>query len=291
MNKQKRFRELVYADEALLLPLCHDCLSAKVLEEAGFEAICAAGYGVTGSLIGAPDIGLLSGLELVNQYKNIINSVSIPVFVDIDTGYGDVNNVIRIVRECETIGAAGLFIEDQTWPKRCGHMTGKSVIPVEEYLPKLKAAIFARTCQDFVIMARTDAAAVYGIDEAVRRAEIYCENGADMVFVEAVHSIEDMKKVNTVLNRLNVPSFANMVEGGQTPIMSLKELKELGYSVVGYPCSSVFTVIKALRELACHLKEYGSTSGFEKNMIDFQEYYNFIGAQSIRAREKKFYDN
>ncbi|MCP3964795.1 MAG: oxaloacetate decarboxylase [Lentisphaerae bacterium] len=289
MNKQKKFKELVYAPEIMVIPCCHDGLSAKVLEEAGFEAICAAGYGVTGSLIGKPDIGLLNGMELLNQYKNIINSVDIPVFVDIDTGYGDANNVIRIVEECERIGAAGLFIEDQTWPKRCGHMKGKDVIPVKDFLPKLKAAQYARKNPHFSIMARTDSAAVYGIDEAVRRSEIYAQNGADMIFVEAVHDIEDMKKVNAVLNKLGVPSFANMIEGGQTPILSATELQELGYSVVAYPCSTVFTAVKAMRVMAGYLKEHGTTSGFENNMVNFEEYFDFIGAQNIRDREKQFY--
>ena len=255
MDKQRRFRELIYSDDIFVMPCCHDGLSAKVFEEAGFEGLSAAGYGLTGSLLGKPDIGLLSGMELVNQYKNIIDAVDIPVFVDIDTGYGDVNNVIRIVKECERIGAAGLFIEDQSWPKRCGHMEGKSVISVEEYLPKLKAALATRENPDFTIMARTDAAAVFGVDEAVRRAEIYAKNGADILFVEALPAKEDMRKVNSVLKDLKTPSMANMIEGGKSPLLPAAELKELGYSAVVYPCSSVYTVVKALRGLAKHLKK------------------------------------
>ncbi len=290
MSKQKIFKELVEAEEIFIMPCCHDGLTAKVFEEAGFKAICAAGYGVTGSLLGKPDIGLLSGMELVNQYKNIIDAVDIPVFLDIDTGYGDVNNVIRIVKECERIGAAGLFIEDQVWPKRCGHMQGKDVIYVEEYLPKLKAALFARKNPDFSIMARTDAAAVLGFDEALRRAEIYAKTGADMLFVEAVTSKDEMRKVNTLLGSLKVPSMANMVEGGKTPILPAEELERLGYSIVAYPCSSVYTAVFALRKLATHLKEQGTTLGFEKSMIDFNEYFDFIGATEIRDKERDFYN-
>ena len=289
MTKQKRFQQLVNDDKILILPCCHDGLSARILEEAGFEAICAAGYGVTGSLLGKPDIGLLNGMELLNQYKNIIDAVRVPVFLDIDTGYGDVNNVIRTVQECERIGAAGVFIEDQTWPKRCGHMEGKSVIDVKEYLPKLKAALYARQDHDFSIMARTDAASVLGVDEALRRAQIYADNGADMIFVEALHTVEDMKKVNSALNKRGVPSMANMIEGGKTPLLSADELQKLGYSVAAYPCSSVFTVVKALRDFAEHLKKNGTTIGLESFMIDFDEYYKFIGTEKIRKQEKKFY--
>ena len=288
MDKQKTFRKLVSSEEILVLPCCHDGLSAKVFEEAGFKAVCAAGYGITGSLLGKPDIGLLNGMELVNQYKNICDAVEIPVFVDIDTGYGDVNNVIRMVEECERIGLAGLFIEDQVWPKRCGHMKGKSVISVEEYLPKLKAALHARKNPDFTIMARTDAAGVLGIDEALRRAEIYAKTGADILFVEAVTNKKDMVRVNSMLKKINTPSMANMVEGGQTPILPAAELQELGYSIVAYPCSSVYTLVNALRELAKHLKNNGTTIGFENKMIDFNEYFNFIGAVKIREQEKQF---
>lgn len=154
---------------------------------------------------------------MITQYRNICDAVDIPVFVDIDTGFGNVNNVIRAVKDCEKAGAAGLFIEDQTYPKRCGHMEGKSVVSVEEYLPKLKAALWAREDPDFVIMARTDAYAVYGIEEAVERARRYARTAADMVFVEAVHTVEDMRQVNTALAELKTPSMANMIEGGPPP--------------------------------------------------------------------------
>jgi len=288
MKKTTIFRNLIQAPEILQLPCCHDGLSAKVLEQAGFKAISAAGYGLSGSLLGRPDISVLMGSEMIAQYRNICDAVNIPVFVDIDTGFGDVNNVIRAVKDCEKAGAAGLFIEDQTYPKRCGHMAGKNVIPVEEYLPKLKAALWAKEDPDFVIMARTDSCAVYGIDEAVRRATLYAQTGADMVFVEAVHTVEDMKKVNQALAKSNTPSMANMIEGGKTPLLSAKELQELGYCVVAYPCGSVYTVVKALQGWARHLKEHGSTKDYLDHMLTFDEYFEFIGAQAIREREKQF---
>ena len=288
MKKTTIFKNLLHDPEILQLPCCHDGLSAKVLEQAGFKAISTAGYGLAGSLLGMPDISVLMGSEMIAQYRNICDVVNIPIFVDIDTGFGDVNNVIRTVKNCEKAGVAGLFIEDQTYPKRCGHMAGKNVIPVEEYLPKLKAALWAREDLDFVVMARTDAFAVYGIEEALRRAKIYAQTGADMVFVEAVHSVEDMKKVNQTLAESNTPSMANMIEGGQTPLLSAQELQELGYSVVAYPCGSVFTAVKALQGWARNLKEKGSTKDYLDHMLTFDEYFEFIGARAIREREKQF---
>ena len=255
MKKTTVFRQLIHDPEILQLPCCHDGLSAKALEQAGFKAISAAGYGMAGSLLGMPDIAVLTGSEMITQYRNICDAVRIPVFVDIDTGFGDVNNVIRAVKDCQKAGAVGLFIEDQTYPKRCGHMAGKSVISVEEYLPKLKAALWAREDPDFVIMARTDAYAVHGIEEALLRAKLYALTGADMIFVEAVHTAEEMRRINTAMAELKTPSLANMIEGGQTPLLGAKELEELGYSVVAYPCASVFTAVKALQGWAHHLKE------------------------------------
>jgi methylisocitrate lyase len=283
MKMTARFRELVQAPEILMLPVAHDGLSALAIAEAGFSAMSVAGYGTAGSQLGLPDIGVLSSTEMLTQYAHIVDRVEIPVMVDIDTGFGDVNNVIHAVRQVERLGAAALFLEDQTYPKRCGHMAGKSVVPVEEYLPKLKAALWARQDPDFVIMARTDAAAVHGLDEAVRRAQLYAAAGADMVFVEAVTSVEDMRKVNAAVP---VPSMANMIEGGRTPFLTAEELQDVGYAVVAYPCASVCTAVTALRKWAAHLKFHGTSAGFAgpDTMVDFEEYFRFIGAAAIRER-------
>jgi carboxyvinyl-carboxyphosphonate phosphorylmutase len=288
MTKAKRFRELIQAPEILQMPCCHDGLSARVLEQAGFKAIAAAGYGLSGSLLGMPDIAVLTGSEMITQYRNICDAVDLPVFVDIDTGFGDVNNVIRAVRDGEKAGVAGLFIEDQTYPKRCGHMAGKNVVSVEEYLPKLKAALWARKDPDFVIMARTDSLAVYGIEEAVERAKLYARTGADMVFVEAVDTVEEMRQVNRALAELKTPSMANMIEGGKTPFLSAAELQAVGYSVIAYPCGSVFTAVKALQDWAHQLIGHGTTEGFRDHMLSFEEYFDFIGTRAFREREKQF---
>uniref|UniRef100_I2Q5W3 PEP phosphonomutase-like enzyme n=1 Tax=Desulfovibrio sp. U5L TaxID=596152 RepID=I2Q5W3_9BACT len=289
MRKTTRFRQLVQAPDILMLPVAHDALSALVIAEAGFSALAVAGYGSSGSTLGLPDIGLMTATEMLTHYGHIVDRVDLPVMVDIDTGFGDVNNVIRTVRQVERMGAAALFIEDQTYPKRCGHMAGKSVVPVEEYLPKLKAALWAREDPDFTIMARTDAAAVHGIDEAIRRAKLYAAAGADMVFVEAVTTVDDMRRVNA---EVPVPTMANMIEGGKSPFLPAAELQELGYAVAAYPCASVFTVVRALRGWAGCLKATGTSADFAgpDTMIDFEEYYRFIGADGIREREKLFFE-
>lgn len=287
MKMTTRFRTLINAPEILMLPVAHDGISALAIEQAGFSAMAVAGYGTSGSVLGLPDVGLISSTEMLTHYANIIDRVNVPVMVDIDTGFGDVNNVMRTVRLVERMGAAALFIEDQTFPKRCGHMAGKSVVSIEEYLPKLKAALAARTDPDFVIMARTDAAAVYGVDKAIIRAQLYAEAGADMVFVEAVTNREDMARVNAALA---VPSMANMIEGGKSPFLPASELQELGYAAVAYPCASVFTAARAMQTWASQLKANGTSAGFATplNMMTFEEYYRFIGAEAIRERQKQF---
>ncbi|MEI8250200.1 MAG: isocitrate lyase/PEP mutase family protein [Synechococcus sp. ELA057] len=285
MRRTTRFRQLLQAPEILSMPCCHDALSARVLEQAGFEAIAAAGFGLSGSLLGSPDIGLLEGQELITQYGRICAAVELPVFVDLDTGFGDLNNVVRAVQAAERAGVAALFLEDQTYPKRCGHMGGKQVVPVAEYLPKLRAALAARSDPDLVITARTDAAGVLGLEEALLRARLYAEAGADLVFVEALESVEAMRAANHVLAASGTPSMANLIEGGRTPLLSAEALQELGYAVVAHPCGSVFTAVKALQEWAAHLKQHGGVAGFRDRMVDFEAYNRLLGLEAIRGRQ------
>lgn len=289
MRKTTLFRQLACAPEILMLPCAHDALTAKVIQNAGFKAMAAAGYGAAGSRLGLPDIGLMTATELCEHYRGICRAVDIPVLVDMDTGYGDVNNVIRTLRGLEDAGAAAVFIEDQTFPKRCGHMAGKSVVNVEEFLPKLKAALWARRDKDLLVMARTDAAAVYGIDEAIRRARLYEAAGADAVFVEAVETVADMRKVNAAVT---TPSMANLIEGGKTPLLKAQVLQELGYRLAAYPCGSLYAAVRALQKWAAYLKENQTVDGFFSagNMLDFDEYYDFIGGPEIRTREDGFFE-
>lgn len=285
VRKTELFRKLVYDPEILVMPGAHDALSARAIQNAGFRALTAGGYSFSASLLGSPDIGLLTMTEMAQQYRNLSSAVDIPVFADGDTGYGDLNNVIRTVREYERAGVAGLFIEDQVSPKRCGHMEGKSVIPTEEMVAKIRAALYAREDADLVIMARTDALAVNGFEDALRRGKAYAEAGADLIFVEAVTSEEQMRRVNTEIPR---PTLANMIEGGKTPIKTPAQLQELGYAVVVFPCSLTYAVTKAVQRCLEEIRVRGTTEGMLHDMVTFGEFFEFIGAKDIREREKRF---
>ena len=288
MNRTTRFRRLLEAPQILQMPCCHDGLSARILEQAGFEAIAAAGFGLSGSLLGQPDIGLLTASEMLEQYRRICLAVDLPVFVDLDTGFGDENNVIRAVREAEQAGVAALFLEDQTYPKRCGHMAGKQVVPAGEFVAKLRAARSARRDPDLVITARTDAGAVLGFEEALRRARLYAEAGADLVFVEAVETVEQMRAVNTTLSACGTASMANLIEGGRTPLLDAAALQELGYAVVAHPCGSIFTAAKALQDWAAQLRSQGSSRGWETQMLSFDAYAAVMSTAAIRERQAGF---
>jgi len=286
VRKTTLFRTLVEGPEILVLPGAHDSLTARVIEKCGFKALTAGGYSFSASLLGKPDIGLLTMTEMVHQYRNLVNAVDIPVFADADTGYGDVHNVMRAVRKYEAAGVAGLFIEDQVFPKRCGHMAGKAVIPLEEMVAEIKAAIAARQDPDLVITARTNALAVHGFDDAIRRGKAYAEAGADMIFVEAVTSEEQMRTVNREILK---PTLANMIEGGKTPLKTPQELQNLGYAVVVHPCSLTYAVAGAAMRCMTELATHGTTAGCREDMMDFDEFFRFIGAPEIREREKRFF--
>ncbi|MGI0025550.1 MAG: isocitrate lyase/PEP mutase family protein, partial [Nitrososphaera sp.] len=208
------------SSDIIVLPGVFDALSARIAEHVGFEAMFQTGYGSSAALLGMPDFGLLNAGETLENAKRIISAVSTPVLVDGDTGYGNPLNVWRMVRDLENLGAAGIFLEDQVWPKRCGHMAGKDVIPRDEYLPKLKAAVEARKSKDFVIVARTDARAPLGLREAIERGKSYRKAGADAVFVEAPRSVEELKEV---AEEIDAPLVANMIEDGITPNLSSQE--------------------------------------------------------------------
>jgi methylisocitrate lyase len=215
MKSRRSLREqLENKNKIIVLPGVFDALSARIAEQVGFEAMFQTGYGSSAALLGMPDFGFLNASETVDNARRIIRAVSVPVLVDADTGYGNPLNVWRIVRDLENLGAAGIFLEDQIWPKRCGHMAGKDVISKDDYIPKLKAALEARRSKDFVIVARTDARAPIGLGEAIERGKAYRKAGADVIFVEAPTSIQELKKV---ADEIDAPLVANMIEDGVTP--------------------------------------------------------------------------
>ncbi len=288
MKKTTLLRKLILDEEILVMPGAHDALSAKIIETVGFKAVTLGGYAASAASLAKPDVSLLSLTENVNIARNIVQAVDLPVFVDGDTGHGNVTNVQRTVREFESAGVAGLFIEDQVFPKRCGHMEGKKIIPADEMAAKIKAAVDARRDPDLVIMARTDAVATDGLDEAIKRANLYAAAGADLIFVEAPTSREDMLRCN---REIHSPTMAIQVEGGKTPLFTTKELEDLGFSVVVYPTATVSATAWALKGLWEGLRKNGSTTHWLDKIMPFDEFNTLIGLDAIREKESYYYQD
>ncbi|RPJ17496.1 MAG: oxaloacetate decarboxylase, partial [Deltaproteobacteria bacterium] len=284
--KTTLFRNLMLAKEIFVIPGCHDALSAKIVELVGFKAVTMGGYAASAASLAKPDVSLLTLPEYANIARNIVQAVDLPLFVDGDTGHGNVTNVGRTVRVFENAGVAALFIEDQVFPKRCGHMEGKQIIPTAEMVAKVKAAVDARVDEDLVIMARTDAIAVYGIDDAIERANLYREAGADLIFVEAPRSVEEMRRINT---NVDAPTLAIQLEGGKTPLLTTKDLQEIGFSVVVYPNATVYATAWALKGLWETLKKEGTTRSFTDRMIGFDDFNTLVGLDKIRELESFYY--
>jgi carboxyvinyl-carboxyphosphonate phosphorylmutase len=286
MNKTTQLKKLILDEEILVMPGAHDALSAKIIEKVGFKAVTMGGYAASAASLAKPDVSLLTLTEYVHIVRNIVEAVDLPLFVDGDTGHGNVTNVQRTVRVFENAGVAGLFIEDQVYPKRCGHMEGKQIISTEEMVAKIKAAVDARVDQDLVIMARTDAVAISGIDAAIERANRYAEAGADLIFVEAPTSREDMLRSN---REIKAPTNAIQIEGGKTPLLTVKELEELGFNVVVYPNVTVYATAWALMGLWEGLKKNGSTKQWLDKIIPFDEFNALVGLNKIRDLESYYY--
>ena len=283
MRRTTRFRRLVEAPEILVLPGVQDALTAKIAEAAGFAAITCGGYATTAALLGAPDASQLGLSEMAEHYARICDAVSVPVFADGDTGFGNVTNVRRTTRAYERAGVAGFFIEDQVFPKRCGHMAGKAVVPAQEMVAKLKAALDARQDPDLVIMARTDALAVNGIDDAIERAQLYRELGADLIFVEATPSEADMRRLCA---EIDAPQMANAIEGGLTPLLGAERLQEIGFAMVAHPVACSYAVAAVVERLMQTLKETGSTAAMTDAMLDFDRFNALVGLKEMREAEQ-----
>ncbi|MBI4187962.1 MAG: isocitrate lyase/PEP mutase family protein, partial [Chloroflexi bacterium] len=236
MRKTIKLRKLLKTPGIIVAPGAHNAFTAKIIEQTGgFPAVYMTGSGTAMSLLGEPDVGLLTMTEMVTQARNIANAVSLPVIADADTGYGNAINVVRTVREYERTGVAGIHIEDQVTPKKCGHFEGKQVISLAEMVGKIRAAVDAREDPDFVLIARTDARAVLGLDEAIGRAKAYVAAGADAIFVEAPQSLEEL---NIIARSIDAPLMVNMDEGTKTPLLTVRELEEMGYKIVIFPRSA-----------------------------------------------------
>lgn len=285
MKKTTKLKELLLAKEILVAPGAHDALTARVIEKSGFEAVYMTGYGQAASALGKPDIGLLSMTEMLDRARKMVSAVNVPVIADADTGFGNAITVMRTVEEYEMAGVAGIQLEDQVAPKRCGHMLGRKVVSLDEMVGKIRAAKEARKDPDFVIIARTDARTIHGIDEAIKRAKAYEEAGADVIFVESLESVEEMQMIHEVLT---VPTLANMVEGGRTPLLTNDELEKIGYGLVIYPTASTYVYTKAMFDLMDRLKEDKTTKNYTDNMITFSDFNKLLGLDEYAKLEDKF---
>ena len=270
---------------ALVMPGVFDALSARLAARVGFEVIFVSGYGVSATYLGEPDFGVVTQTEIVGAARRVCGAVSCPVMVDVDTGYGNALNVLRTVEEVLHAGAAGIFIEDQVWPKRCGHMRGKRVIPVEEQVQKIRAAVRARGNGDCFIVARTDARQAVGLDDAISRALAYREAGADALFVEAPQSIEELREIG---RRLPPPLVANMVEQGATPQLPSDKLMELGFQMIVHPVSALFAATRAIEDVYTALRRDGTTLAVRDRMVSFDAFNRLIGLEEKYALDAAF---
>ena len=269
----------------LVFPGVYDCLSAIIAERVGFPMAFVSGYSVSATAIGEPDMGLLTQSEIIDRARAICRSVNIPIIIDADTGYGNPLNVIRTVEGLIEAGAAGCFLGDQAWPKKCGHMRGKKIIEKSEYVEKIKAAVEARGDRDFFIVARTDSLATSGMDEAIDRIQQARQAGADGSFIEAPPSVEDMK---TICQGVPKPIVANMIEGGKTPVLSKAELVELGYQLILYPLSGLYAAANSLKTIYASMRQHDGTTEVVDGLLAFETFNEIIGVEDTYAIAERF---
>ncbi len=279
-------RRMLDEPEIVVLPGAYDALTARLAERAGFSAVFTTGFGFAATVLGMPDFGLLTASETLDRVRHVVRAIDVPLVADMDTGYGNALNTVRTVRECVALGVGGIILEDQEWPKKCGHFEGKRVIPAEEQAAKLRAAADARDGDDLVIIGRTDARQPLGLEEAIRRGKMYRDAGADVVFVEAPQSEDELREVAREIP--DTPLFANMIEGGKTPLISSAELQALGYSMVVYPLSALFSATKAVQETYRVLYEEKSTASRRDALTGFSEFEEIIGVPDWRELESRY---
>jgi 2,3-dimethylmalate lyase len=281
-----RLRELLDAGGTIVAPGAFDPLAARLVEEAGFPAVYMTGFGTSAALLGRPDVGLLTMTEMAGNAGRIADCVDIPVIADADTGYGNPLNVIRTIAAYEAAGVAAVHIEDQVAPKKCGHMEGKLVIPAEEMAQKIRAAADARTQPEFMIIARTDARAVEGLEAALNRARRYQQAGADALFIEALTSEQEIAAAAGAFP--DVPLLFNWAEGGKTPPLSLDRLRQLGYRIVIFPISTLLAATAAMRRVLGEIAQAGTPAAALPGLPSFGEFCDFIGLPDVRAAEQRY---
>lgn len=280
-----RLRALLARDDPLLLPGCADAVTARIAADVGFEALYATGAGISNALLGLPDVGLATLSEIADQVRRMCDVVDLPVVADMDTGHGNAVNAVRATRMFERAGAAALQVEDQVVPKRCGHFDGKDVVPLDEMVAKLRAVLDARIDPQTVVIARTDALAVEGVDAAIERANAYAGAGADLVFVEAPTTRELLAELPT---RIAAPLLANMVEGGATPLCDVRELGEMGYRVVLFANTALRSAMQAVRSSLVVLREDGGSGRLLDALVDWDERQRLVGKPEIDRLEARY---
>ncbi len=285
MEKAEMIRRSLKKSGQLVMPGVYDALSARIATKTGFEVIFISGYSLAATMLGEPDFGILTQTEMLSAAQRICSVTDLPVIVDADTGYGNAINVIRTVDELIRIGAAGMFLEDQVWPKRCGHMKGKQVIPLEEQLKKLQAAIDAKRNRDFFIVARTDARQALGLNEAITRGIAFKKAGADAVFIEAPETKEEMLEIARCVPG---PLVANMLERGVTPLMGPQELRDLGFDLVVWPLAPLYSVAKSLNEVYTTLRRDGTTVDILDRLMPFDEFNRIVGLEEKYQLDEKY---
>ena len=286
MNARQTLKQLLQRNKLLVAPGCFDGLSARLVQEAGFEAAYLSGGAVARSM-GIPDIGLVTMSESIERAVQVVSAITIPVIADADTGYGNAVNLVRTVREFERAGVAGIHIEDQDWPKRCGHMFGKRVIPKPEMVGKIKAALDARHDQDFVVIARCDALMVNGIEDTLERGEAYLEAGADMIFFEMR---ESMDEINAMADRFRgrVPLHFNHSPSGMVPRLHVSEIEKLGFKTACFYVHALMAACKTMREVLTEIRRSGNSLSTWDRMVSFEEFWKIADLDGIRAQEKKY---
>ena len=270
-----------------IAPGVFEMISARIADGMGFPAIYMTGYGAVASYLGLPDAGLATFTDMVSRVAAIVDNASTPLIADGDTGYGGLLNVEHTIRGYERAGACAIQIEDQVFPKKCGHTPGRAVVPVEDMVAKIRVARETRDSDDFLIIARTDARGLYGLDEALRRGEAFAEAGADILFIESPESVDEMAKICGAFDR---PLVANMVEGGSTPVLSAAELEELGYTLVIFPATAFLAMGAAVQSVYQHLMNEGSTSNATTPLYDFKDFSRLMGFDEVWDFEKKWAD-
>lgn len=281
----KRLRQMIEERRALLVPGVMNALAARIAEDIGYEALYITGAGVTNALLGLPDVGLISSMQMADTIATVRNITELPLIVDGDTGFGNAVNVWHTVRSFERAGANAIQIEDQLFPKRCGHFEGKAVIPAAEMAAKVRAAAEARKSQDFLIIARTDAYATHGLEEALTRARLFIEAGADVTFVEAPRRIEDIR---CVVETLPVPQLVNMVIGGQTPSVGLDDFRALGVGLVLYANASLQGAIHGMHNALAHLRDHGVLTENDGLVASFVERQRLVGMAEFKRLEARY---